>query len=158
MYPINLLNEMPGSGLVRANIADVNVFVDLNRRNVNWKTKLRTTALQIGNRRKSKMWVSRNDVHATSIIFAVYISKKRSHKCYTELFFVQLPGAGFMNRRRLCQLTAAILTSDLTTRTRVLWSDTATIVWLYRRRVDPIRWTRAWRWRNGKFDCLLITR
>ena len=26
------------------------------------------------------------------------------------------PGAGFMNRRRLCQLTAAILTSDLTTR------------------------------------------
>ena len=24
-------------------------------------------------------------------------------------------GAGFMNRRRLCQLTAAILTSDLTT-------------------------------------------
>ena len=25
-----------------------------------------------------------------------------------------IPGAGFMNRRRLCQLTAAILTSDLT--------------------------------------------
>ena len=30
------------------------------------------------------------------------------------------PGAGFMNRRRLCQLTAAILTSDLTTRMWVL--------------------------------------
>ena len=26
------------------------------------------------------------------------------------------PGAGFTNRRRLCELTAAILTSDLTTR------------------------------------------
>ena len=26
------------------------------------------------------------------------------------------------------------------------------------RRVDPIRWTRAWRWRNGKFDCFKITR
>ena len=30
------------------------------------------------------------------------------------------PGASFMNRRRLCQLTAAILTSDLTTRMWVL--------------------------------------
>ena len=30
------------------------------------------------------------------------------------------PGAGFMNRRRLCQLTAAILTSDLTTHMWVL--------------------------------------
>ena len=29
-------------------------------------------------------------------------------------------GAGFMNRRRLCQLTAAILTSDLTTHMWVL--------------------------------------
>ena len=29
--------------------------------------------------------------------------------------FLTIPGAGFMNRRRLCQLTAAILTSDLTT-------------------------------------------
>ena len=29
-------------------------------------------------------------------------------------------GAGFMNRRRLCQLTAAILTGDLTTRMWVL--------------------------------------
>ena len=28
---------------------------------------------------------------------------------------VNKTGAGFMNRRRLCQLTAAILTSDLTT-------------------------------------------
>ena len=25
-------------------------------------------------------------------------------------------------------------------------------------RVDPIRWTRAWRWRNGKVDCFKITR
>ena len=33
-------------------------------------------------------------------------------------------GAGFMNRRRLRQLTAAILTSDLTTRMRALSSDT----------------------------------
>ena len=32
----------------------------------------------------------------------------------------RLPGAGFMNRRRLCQLTAAILTSDLTTHMWVL--------------------------------------
>ena len=31
-----------------------------------------------------------------------------------------LSGAGFMNRRRLCQLTAAILTSDLTTHVWVL--------------------------------------
>ena len=30
------------------------------------------------------------------------------------------PEAGFMNRRRLCQLTAAILTSDLTTHMCVL--------------------------------------
>ena len=30
------------------------------------------------------------------------------------------PGAGFMNRRRLCQLTAAISTSDLTTHMWVL--------------------------------------
>ena len=50
-----------------------------------------------------------------------------------------------MNRRRLCQLTAAILTSDLMTRMRVLSSDTATIMQLYQRRVDPIRWTREWR-------------
>ena len=36
-------------------------------------------------------------------------------------FSLQWPaGAGFMNRRRLCQLTAAILTSDLTTHMRVL--------------------------------------
>ena len=32
---------------------------------------------------------------------------------FGQLFM--LSGAGFMNRRRLCQLTAAILTSDLTT-------------------------------------------
>ena len=25
-------------------------------------------------------------------------------------------------------------------------------------RVDPIWWTRAWRWRNGKFDCFKLTR
>ena len=40
------------------------------------------------------------------------------------LFFVLLAhapaGAGFINRRRLCQLTAAILTSDLTTHMWVL--------------------------------------
>ena len=32
-----------------------------------------------------------------------------------SLFHSPAPGAGFMNRCRLCQLTAAILTSDLTT-------------------------------------------
>ena len=66
-------------------------------------------------------------------------------------------GAGFLNRRRLCQLTAAILTSDLTTRMFVLWSDSDYHVTI-QRRVDPIRWTCAWRWRNGKFDCLKMMR
>ena len=47
------------------------------------------------------------------------------------LAITQPPGAGFMNRRRLCQLTAAILTSDLTTQMWVLWSDTATTLQLY---------------------------
>ena len=51
-----------------------------------------------------------------------------------------------MNRRRLCQLTAAILTSDLTTHNYVGFmkrhSDYHVTI---ERRVDPIRWTRAWR-------------
>ena len=33
--------------------------------------------------------------------------------------WLDCPGASFMNRRRLCQLTAAILTSDLTT--HIMW-------------------------------------
>ena len=57
-------------------------------------------------------------------------SSIRSHwvKLLYTHFAGQGPGAGFMNRRRLCQLTAAILTSDLTTHMWVLWSDTATIL------------------------------
>ena len=38
------------------------------------------------------------------------------HECHcTDIQGERHPGADFMNRRRLCQLTAAILTSDLTT-------------------------------------------
>ena len=48
----------------------------------------------------------------------------RNFMCIVHVF----AGAGFMNRRKLCQLTAAILTSDLTTRTWVLRSDKATIM------------------------------
>ena len=33
-------------------------------------------------------------------------------RCMSSLYKLTRPGAGFMNRRRLCQLTAAILTSD----------------------------------------------
>ena len=35
---------------------------------------------------------------------------------HINVYVLNAPGAGFMNRRGLCQLTAAILTSDLTTR------------------------------------------
>ena len=49
-----------------------------------------------------------------------------------------------MNRRRLCQLTAAILTSDLTTLVGFMKRHSDYHV-TTQRRVDPIRWTRAWR-------------
>ena len=42
------------------------------------------------------------------------------HGAWILICGILASGAGFMNRRRLCQLTAAILTSDLTTHMRVL--------------------------------------
>ena len=42
------------------------------------------------------------------------VAPKRGSVAYHGRFYKS--GAGFMNRRRLCQLTAAILTNDLTTR------------------------------------------
>ena len=54
----------------------------------------------------------------------------------------ELPGAGFMNRRRLCQLTAAILTSDLTTHNYVgFMKRHSNYLVTIQRRVGPIRWT-----------------
>ena len=58
--------------------------------------------------------------------------------------FTASPGAGFMNRRRLCQLTAAILTSDLTTHVGFMKRHSDYHVTI-QHRVDPIRWARAWR-------------
>ena len=46
-----------------------------------------------------------------------------------------------MNRRRLCQLTAAILTSDLTTQVGFMKRHGDYHVTI-QRRIDPIRWTR----------------
>ena len=60
-------------------------------------------------------------------------------KVFTQQMHTSTPGAGFMNRRRLCQLTAAILTSDLTTHNCVGFmkrhSDYRVTI---QRRVDPI--------------------
>ena len=50
----------------------------------------------------------------------IYAGKYYVVKCIVEYVLRRRPGAGFMNRRRLCQLTAAILTSDLTTHMWVL--------------------------------------
>ena len=50
-----------------------------------------------------------------------YVHNEVSHDVKTLANSLSMnPGAGFMNRRRLCQLTAAILTSDLTTHMWVL--------------------------------------
>ena len=52
-------------------------------------------------------------MYGRQIVLHVFI---RTHTCTVwRAGGSQSPGAGFMNRRRLCQLTAAILTSDLTT-------------------------------------------
>ena len=48
-----------------------------------------------------------------------------------------------MNRRRLCQLTAAIFTSDLTTHNVGFMKRHSDYRVTIQRRVDPIRWTRA---------------
>ena len=68
---------------------------------------------------------------ATSNVHYKYCMWKRNVKCYRLIIIFRIishkrptcqyaSGAGFMNRRRLCQLTAAILTSDLTTHMWVL--------------------------------------
>ena len=94
---------------------------------------------------------------------AIEIGAAKSHSCSCERpttidMLHNIPVAGFMNRRRLCQLTATILTSDLTTYYMGFVKRHGDYHVTIQRRVDPIRWTRAWRWRNGKFNCLKMTR
>ena len=71
-----------------------------------------------------------------------YLFSKQT-KIFEAIFrSFEAPWAGFMNRRRLCQLTAAILTSDTYVGFMKRHSDYHATI---QRRVDPIRWTRAWR-------------
>ena len=76
----------------------------------------------------NKKWsiFSRIYINSLMIIIDIFFFIGQAILRYTEYSLSSvdkhclLPGAGFMNRRRLCQLTAAIWTSDLTTHMWVL--------------------------------------